>query len=48
VIETHAMRGQTIDVRGLDDRVAVATQRRTQIVGDDEEDVVLWLLRRGN
>src|SRR5690349_3803994 len=42
VIEPRASRGESVNIRGLDHRVAVATQLRTQVVRDDEENVVFW------
>lgn len=48
MIEARAACGETINVRRLDDRIAITAQLGAQVVRDDEEDVVLWSLRRGN
>src|ERR1051325_2653927 len=44
-IETRAARGETVNIRRLDDRIAVTAQLRPQVVRDDKEYIV-FLLRR--
>ncbi|MDP3068986.1 MAG: hypothetical protein Q8N18_01800 [Opitutaceae bacterium] len=40
-VEDHAALGETIDVRALDDRVAIAAELRPEIVGDEKQDIQL-------
>ena len=39
VVEAHSAGGQPIDVRGPDDRMPVAAERRGQVVGRHKEDI---------
>src|SRR5215813_3755615 len=44
-IEPHALGSKLVEIWCLDDIVAVAAERGTQIIGDQEEYIVLRLLR---
>src|SRR5205823_13393118 len=45
-IESSTTRCQAINIRRLDDRISVAAQLWPQIIGDNEQNVVLRLWRR--
>jgi hypothetical protein len=43
LLEDHTVRGQLVDVGRVDGRIPIAAEATTDIVGDDEQDVGLWV-----
>lgn len=41
-VKADTLGGEAVDVRCLDDKIAVTTQRRSEIVDGDEEDIGLF------